>query len=698
MTVEELNIVISAQNREFNEAINGVIGRLDNLEEQTRQHCEGVQEVFSKLAGGIKALGIGKLIGDSINSGGELEQNLGGVEVVFGQWADGMKRTAQTAAENMGLSQSGYLAYANKMGALFKGVGFDMQSASDMSQQAMQRAADVASIMGVDVSAAMEAVTGAAKGNFTMMDNLGVAINDTNLQIYAQEKGLGKLETTQQKVSAAMQMFLDKTQYAAGNYSRENDTFSGSLTTMKAEFENLTAELGTTLLPTATALISMARDGLELVQPLIVSVGQSVGAVGEYLTSLSPSAKTVLLTAVGAAVVIPKIRGAVSLLNTQLKASMAWLVILTSVLGVIASVGAARRELDEGAGEDMSQTSDGAENAARSVDGLAESYDGLGDSADGSKRALADIDTLNVFSADSGGTKQFAEIVTGAESAQAALAAVGTELDGLDEQLNSTDLSGFGELFGNTFSDIRLGFSTVLDAFNFDSDTQLSSLRLLNGKVKGLFGEEWTDFWGGVGDTIYKAFNGDEIEKSQALRSVQDWLQGVIDGISEWLGKVNPLRKIAWEMWADFWKGFGSYMEQSSQRLAEYFKANNIDSAGDIFKAYFNGELPYMAKAMFIEDTGGSSGTFGGGGSRSTGGGAGRNRLADYSFADYPEPESSTAGAAASTAAQGGLADVVPLPAGGSFTIYTTVELDGAAVGESVTEYIDREAARANGY
>lgn len=689
MTVEELNIVISAQNREFNEAINGVIGRLDNLEEQTRQHCEGVQEVFNKIAGGIKALGIGKLIGDSINSGGELEQNLGGVEVVFGQWADGMKQTAQTAAENMGLSQSGYLAYANKMGALFKGVGFDMRSASDMSQQAMQRAADVASIMGVDVSAAMEAVTGAAKGNFTMMDNLGVAINDTNLQIYAQEKGLGKLETTQQKVSAAMQMFLDKTEYAAGNYSRENDTFSGSLTTMKAEFENLTAELGTTLLPTATALISMARDGLELVQPLVVAIGQSVGAVGEYLTSLSPSAKTVLLTAVGAAVVIPKIRGAVSLLNTQLKASMAWLVILTSVLGVIASVGAARRELDEGAGEDMSQTSDGAENAAQSVDGLAESYDGLSDSADSSKRALADIDTLNVFSADSSGTKQFAEIVTGAESAQAALADVGTELDELDEQLNSTDLSGFGELFGNTFSDIKLGFATVLDAFNFDSDTQLSSLRLLNGKVKGLFGEEWTDFWGKVGSTIYKAFNGDDYEKDAAAKDVQDWLQGVIDKTTAWLGSINPGLEVFADWWNELWGSFGSWISDSQQRLAEYCKANNIDSVGDIFKAYFNGELPYMAKAMFIEDTGGSSGTFGGGG---------RNRLADYSFADYPEPESAAAGAAASTAAQGGLADVVPLPAGGNFTIYTTVELDGTAVGESVTEYIDREAARANGY
>ena len=44
--------------------------------------------------------------------------------------------------------------------------------------------------MGIDMSSAMEAVTGAAKGNFTMMDNLGVAMNATNIQAYALAKGL----------------------------------------------------------------------------------------------------------------------------------------------------------------------------------------------------------------------------------------------------------------------------------------------------------------------------------------------------------------------------------------------------------------------------------------------------------------------------------------------------------------------------
>ena len=72
---------------------------------------------------------------------------------------------------------------------MFQGSGLDQQRSLDLSVQAMQRAADVASIMGIDQADALEAVTGAAKGNYTMMDNLGVAMNATTLGAYAQAQG-----------------------------------------------------------------------------------------------------------------------------------------------------------------------------------------------------------------------------------------------------------------------------------------------------------------------------------------------------------------------------------------------------------------------------------------------------------------------------------------------------------------------------
>ena len=133
--------------------------------------------------GGVAAKGIaagtaalGGLTVKALSAAGELEQNMGGSEAVFGEYAEKMQETAKTAFSNMGLSASDFLGTANKMGALFQGAGFDIGTSSTMASDAMQRAADVASIMGIDTASAMEAIAGAAKGNFTMICRSGALV------------------------------------------------------------------------------------------------------------------------------------------------------------------------------------------------------------------------------------------------------------------------------------------------------------------------------------------------------------------------------------------------------------------------------------------------------------------------------------------------------------------------------------------
>lgn len=197
---------------------------------------------------GAGATALGGLTVKALSAAGELEQNMGGSEAVFKDHAGKMQETAKTAFSNMGLSASDFLGTANKMGALFQGAGFDIETSATMSSDAMQRAADVASIMGIDTASAMEAIAGAAKGNFTMMDNLGVAMNDTTLQAYALEKGITKSTTemtNQEKIGLAMEMFMEKTAYAAGNYAKENETLAGSLGTAKSALSNFLSGAGT---------------------------------------------------------------------------------------------------------------------------------------------------------------------------------------------------------------------------------------------------------------------------------------------------------------------------------------------------------------------------------------------------------------------------------------------------------------------
>ena len=259
------------------------------------------------LAAGVTAMTA--LTTKALSLSGELEQNMGGSEAVFKEYAATVQDTAKQAAVNMGLSTSEYLANANKMGALLQGSGFDIQESMDISAPAMQRAADVASIMGIDVESAMEAVTGAAKGNYTMMDNLGVAMNDTALNAYALEKGIGKTTqemSQQEKVALAMQMFLEKTEYAAGNYAKENETLAGSLNTAKAALTNFLDGSGDvdTLVSAFTNAANVIINQLNGLLPRLVT---GITGVLSQVAPMLPGLLQALLPAI--------VQGAVQLIN-----------------------------------------------------------------------------------------------------------------------------------------------------------------------------------------------------------------------------------------------------------------------------------------------------------------------------------------------------------------------------------------------
>lgn len=243
---------------------------------------------FASMAKGLIAgAAIGKFVKDSINLGGELEQNLGGTQAVFGDFAKDIQTQAQEAYKNMGLSASDYMATANKMGSLFQGSGLSQQKSLDLTTQAMKRAADVASVMGIDTSMAMESIAGAAKGNFTMMDNLGVAMNATTLSAYALEKGINfkwNTASNAEKAELAMQMFMERTAQYEGNFARESeDTFSGSLGAMKAAAQDFMANLslGNDISTPLKNLVDTAQTFL--VGNLLPMIGNIVKAIPQAL-------------------------------------------------------------------------------------------------------------------------------------------------------------------------------------------------------------------------------------------------------------------------------------------------------------------------------------------------------------------------------------------------------------------------------
>jgi phage-related protein len=131
------------------------------------------------------------------------------------------------------------------------------------------------------------------------MDNLGVAMNDTTLNAYALEKGINKTTqemTNQEKIGLAMEMFMEKTAYAAGNYAKENETLAGSLGTAKAALSNFLSGAGTVddVVSSLTNAGSVIVKNITAIFPslmggLISLVQQLVPEIPPLLQSLLPS-------------------------------------------------------------------------------------------------------------------------------------------------------------------------------------------------------------------------------------------------------------------------------------------------------------------------------------------------------------------------------------------------------------------------
>jgi phage-related protein len=283
------------------------------------------------LAAGAVAIKLGKEV---VQQFGELEQNLGGSEAVFGEYAASIQKTGEEAYKNLGVSQSQYLATANKMGALFQGSGVEQQKSLELTEKAMQRAADMASVMGIDMQVALDSVAGAAKGNFTMMDNLGVAMNATNIEAYALAKGLDftwKSATQAEKAEVAMQMFFENTEQYAGNFAREStQTISGSIGLLQAALGSFTAGLGN-----ANAdMVNLTENLVDAFQAVVANI---VPVLKNVVTAL-PQATGAIISAVGD--LLPTLLATVTELFTQVLSALLGLLpeIIPAVVAAVTTV------------------------------------------------------------------------------------------------------------------------------------------------------------------------------------------------------------------------------------------------------------------------------------------------------------------------------------------------------------------------
>ena len=257
------------------------------------------QSLGAQLVGTLKkviaAAGIGKIISDSINMGGALQQSLGGVETLFKDSADTVKEYAAQAYRTVGLSANDYMEQTTSFAAsLLSSVSQDTDAAAQLANMAMVDMADNANKMGTDMQDIQNAYQGFAKQNYTMLDNLKLGYGGTQAEMQRMLNDATKISGVKYDLGNLADMYsaihiIQQEMDITGTTAKEAaTTLTGSFAAMKAAAENVMGNwsTGADLTEPLQALADTAQTFL--VDNLLPMIGNVLAGIPEIVYSLVP--------------------------------------------------------------------------------------------------------------------------------------------------------------------------------------------------------------------------------------------------------------------------------------------------------------------------------------------------------------------------------------------------------------------------
>jgi len=257
---------IEADIKGFTNNIDKAIGSVDKLEKTTLQKLSSIGNSFVSVGKRASILSVA-LVGvgaKAFSMAADFEDALGATGQIFKDNSDTVQDWANSLDTSYGIAKKEALSYSNLMGSMLINIGkLTEEQASKQSAKLIELAGDLTAMYGGTTQDAVRALTGALKGNNTMLDNYGMAVNEALIKQKALELGLisGTSEMgLQAKQAATLALIWEQTGAAQGQAAREADGASGAMRKFRTEVANLSTELGEVLLPIITPIISKLTD------------------------------------------------------------------------------------------------------------------------------------------------------------------------------------------------------------------------------------------------------------------------------------------------------------------------------------------------------------------------------------------------------------------------------------------------------
>ena len=288
MTVDELQVLITANTNELRKEINSANKSISGLQKSANKGTAGVSTAFKKLKTGIIALGIGKVIKDSIQSGMDAIESDSLFDTSLGDSADAVRSWSEQMAGALGLSD---VAMRKNTGVIYNmtsSMGVAEDNALKMSKGISLLSEDMASFYNLDSAEAFNKLRAGLTGETEPLKALGILVDENTVKQVAYSEGIaenGAELTQQQKVLARYVAILKQTGNAQGDLARTINSPSNQLRILKQQVQNLGIAFSKFLIPVVSTVLPYITAFTKVVTQALTSLAAFFGLGKDESTS-----------------------------------------------------------------------------------------------------------------------------------------------------------------------------------------------------------------------------------------------------------------------------------------------------------------------------------------------------------------------------------------------------------------------------
>ena len=255
MIAEELKVIITAQNQQFDKAMKSTTS--------TMGKAQKAMGALTKLAGSVglafgaaAAIRAIKSFSDaSVMAASDLEEVNNKFRVTFRDVADSAAGAADELVRTYRMSRRESMDLLSATGDLLTGFGFAADKSLELSDAVVKLGADLASFQNIEGGApeASKALTKALLGETESAKSLGIVIRQADVDARLAADGKDKLTgqtLLQAQAEARLQIALEQSKNAIGDLERSSESYANQSRALESATEDLKAAFGATLLPT----------------------------------------------------------------------------------------------------------------------------------------------------------------------------------------------------------------------------------------------------------------------------------------------------------------------------------------------------------------------------------------------------------------------------------------------------------------